>query len=244
MPGVSQRELWLTFTLLGSSKLSEVTKALNQDLQLGPGEPNWATFVMECRGSQCSLSRSTESSAVCSADVLWRQQKCDRKAKSSFLFCPCSLKDVVAQQWFTPLSSSRGHVQLVRNAWVWSQVDRFSSCPTSPFCSRREILESRDHHNGALSHRAGKLDLCSERTDSCWRGFHNATIYIRKWTECFLKKNYEEEEGKKPSSVFLAQGRDQLWFHDIRGWNAEGGKCIAVCMHVFEFLYPMHNIQS
>lgn len=41
------------------------------------------------------------------------------------------------------------------------------------------------------------------------------------------KKNDEEEEGKKPSSVFLAQGRDQLWFHDIRGWNAEGGRCMC-----------------
>lgn len=58
------------------------------------------------------------------------------------------------------------------------------------------------------------------------------------------KKKEEEEEGKKPSSVSLAQGRDQLWFHDIRGWNAEGRKCMAVCTHVFEFLYPMHNIQS
>lgn len=58
------------------------------------------------------------------------------------------------------------------------------------------------------------------------------------------KKNEEEEEGKKPSSVSLAQGRDQLWFHDIRGWNAVGGKCIAVCIHLFEFLFPMSNIQS
>lgn len=58
------------------------------------------------------------------------------------------------------------------------------------------------------------------------------------------KKKDEEEEGKKPSSVSLARGRGQLWFHDIRGWNAEEGKCIAVCIHVIEFLFPMHNIQS
>lgn len=56
--GASQGKLWLNFRLLCSSKLSGVTKALNQDLQLGPGEPIWASFVMECRESHCSLSRS------------------------------------------------------------------------------------------------------------------------------------------------------------------------------------------
>lgn len=200
----------------------------------------------------CDAEKVTKQKyVVYKAGLLALQTRCEDNRKVAgrqnplFCFVPVLLRIWLHNSGFTLLSSSRGHIQLVRNAWVWSQVDRFSSCPTSPFCSRRGILESRDHHNGALSHRAGKLDLCSERTDSCWRGFHNATIYIRKWAEYFLKKKKEEEEeGKKPSSVSLAQGRDQLWFHDIRGWNAEGRKCMAVCIHVFEFLYPMHNIQS
>lgn len=44
--------------IAGFKQAVEVTKALNQDLQLGPGEPNWTTFVMEHREGHCSLSRS------------------------------------------------------------------------------------------------------------------------------------------------------------------------------------------
>lgn len=128
-------------------------------------------------------------------------RKVARRQNPLFCFVPVLLRIWLHNSGFTLLSSSRGHIQLVRNACVWSQVDRFSSCPTSPFCSRRGILESRDHHNGALSHRAGKLDLCSERTDSCWRGFHNATIYIRKWAEYFLKKKRKKKE--KSLHLFL-----------------------------------------
>lgn len=58
----------------------------------------------------------------------------------------------------------------------------------------------------------------------------------------FSEKKKKEEEGKQPSSVYLARGRDQLCFYDFRVWSAGGGKCIAVCIHVFEFLFLMHNI--
>lgn len=110
--------------------------------------------------------------------------------RQNSLFCVVS---VLLRSWLhnsgvPALAASRDCFQPARNAWVWSQVARFSSCPSSPFCLRLGILESRDRHNGALSDRARKLDLCSERTDSCSRGFHNAMIYIRKWAEYFLKK--------------------------------------------------------
>lgn len=165
--------------------------------------------------------------------------------RQNSLFCVVS---VLLRSWLPNsglpfLAASRDRFQPARNAWVWSQVARFSSCPSSSFCSRQGILESWDCHNGALSDRAGKLDLCSERTDSCSRGFHNAMIYIRKWAEYFLKKKKrtkKEDEGKKSSSVYLAQGRDQLCFNDFRGWSAGGGKCIATCIHMFVFL--MHNM--
>lgn len=159
------------------------------------------------------------------------------RRQSSLLCCLRSLKELVAQQWLTLLAASRHCFQPARNAWVWSQVSRFSPCPSSRFCLRQGTVESWVLHNGALSDRAGKLDLCSERTDSCLRGFHNATIYIRKWAEYFLKK---KRRGKKPSSVYLAQWRDQLCLYDCRGWNAGGGKRIAVCDHVFVFM--THNV--
>lgn len=138
---------------------------------------------------------------------------------------------------FTLLSSSRGHVQLVRNAWVSSQVDRVSPCPTSPFCLRQGILESQDHHNGALSHRAGKLDLCSERTDSCWRGFHNATIYIRKWAEYFLKekKKRKRRRRKKPFMCFFGSGKRSAvvsWYQRMECWRGKMYSCVHLCVWV------------
>lgn len=44
--------------IAGFKQAVEVTKALNQVLQLGPGEPNRTIFVMEHREGHCSLSRS------------------------------------------------------------------------------------------------------------------------------------------------------------------------------------------
>ena len=128
------------------------------------------------------------------------QPRCEDNRKVSgrqnSLFCSVS---VLLRSWLYNiglpfLAASGDHFQPARNVWVWSQVARYSSCPSSPFCSQQGILESRDCHNGALSDRAGKLDFCSERTNSCSWGFHNATIYIRKWAEYFQKKKKIEEE--------------------------------------------------
>lgn len=127
--------------------------------------------------------------------------------RQNSLFCVVSflLRRGLHSSGLPFLAASRDHFQPARNASVWSQVARFSSCPLSLFCSRQGILESRDPHNGALSDRAGKLDLCSERTDSCSRGFHNATIYVRKWAEYFLKKKKKKEEKGLHLFVWLGE---------------------------------------
>lgn len=154
--------------------------ALKQDLQLGPGDLSHCCYMMQRKSLQpnqkyiklcCLFYGSTTA-------VLWRQQKGGTKAKLTS--CLYSLKK--------HNSASRDCFQPARNVWVWSHATRFSSCSSSPFCLRQGILESWDCHNGALFDRIQKLDLYSERTDSCSRGFHNATIYIRKWAEYFLEK--------------------------------------------------------
>lgn len=247
--GVSQGEPGLTFTLLGSRELSKVS------IKSGPPAGSWwdklghCCYTMQRESLQPNQKYIVYNSVLFALCRHYSHTEDNRKVagRQNGLFCVVSflLRSWLHNSGLPFLAASGDCFQPARNAWVWSQVDRFSSCPSSPFCSRQGILESRDRHNGALSDRAGKLDLCSERTDSCSRGFHNATIYIRKWAEYFLKKKKQKkkpEEGKKPSSVYLARGRDQLCFYDFRGWSAGRGKCIAVCIHVFEFVFLIHNI--
>lgn len=155
------------------------------------------------------------------------------RRQSSLLCCLRSLKELVAQQWLTLLAASRHCFQPARNAWVWSQVSRFSPCPSSRFCLRQGTVESWVLHNGALSDRAGKLDLCSERTDSCLRGFHNATIYIRKWAEYFLKKKKKRKKAFICLFGSVKRSAVLVWLQGMECWRGKTYSCMrpCVCVH-------------
>lgn len=93
MLGVSQGVLGFTFTLLGSSKLSEVTKALNQDLQLGPGEPNFNKPLL------CDAEKVTKQKyIVYKAGLFALQTRCEDNRKVAgrqnplFCFVPVLLR--------------------------------------------------------------------------------------------------------------------------------------------------------
>lgn len=119
-----------------------------------------------------------------SVPVLQPHRAKNRKAagrQNSLLQCLLSLKELIAQHWLTLLSSSKQRLLPASKKHSFSKPGlQFSFLPPTPICPRQGILKSQGCHNGCLSDMAEKLDLCSERTDSCSRGFHNATIYIRK----------------------------------------------------------------